>query len=310
MINTPKQNTDEKKIISLQKLMIIIVIIWAMSAEISWLAFSDWSKSGAFADTFGAVNSLFSGLALAAIIYTIYLQKIELALQRKELEYTREELSRTADAQEKSVFMMNEQIRLSNLPFLQYSSKVIRGINSLIIFNESEHPAFDIDIWLFVTENEEDYPHSVFIEKYIKDEHKQNVNLDLIAEEIWGISERGIYHSFPKSKKIIIPIDYPIGTGSFEIYVQYRDNLGNNYSQNIWFMSQEDKLNPFRDAIYQPNFPTITNRIDLLDVNLTENDLPEIAKELTELKKATIFGSYLKDSDFKGVEYRWEMKNV
>lgn len=311
MDNTTKQNKEENKIISLQKLMIIIVFIWAMSAEISWLMFSDWSKSGAFADTFGAINSLFSGLALAAIIYTIYLQKIELALQRKELEYTREELSRTADAQERSVFIMNEQLRLSNLPFLQYSSKIIKGKDCLIIKNESEHPAFDIDIWLFITESEDNHRLQEFIEKYVNDKHKEKIKIEkLIDDELWGISERGIYHSFPKSKKIIIPIDYKIGSGSFEIYIQYRDNLGNNYSQNIWFMSKGDTFNPFQDSIYEPNIPTITNRIDLIDEKLTEQDLPEIAKGLIDLKAATIFGSYLKNNNFHGVEYRWEMQNT
>ena len=41
---------------------------------------------------FGAVNSLFSGLAFATLIFTISLQKKELALQRDELSLTRDEL--------------------------------------------------------------------------------------------------------------------------------------------------------------------------------------------------------------------------
>lgn len=51
---------------------------------------------------FGAVNALFSGLAFAGIIYTIFLQKEELALQREELKANREELARSARAQEAS----------------------------------------------------------------------------------------------------------------------------------------------------------------------------------------------------------------
>ena len=45
---------------------------------------------GTFGDKFGAVNSLFAGLAFAGIIFTIFLQRKELQLQRKELEATRE----------------------------------------------------------------------------------------------------------------------------------------------------------------------------------------------------------------------------
>lgn len=46
---------------------------------------------GEMGDMFGAVNAIFSGLALAGIIITILLQKDELEAQRKELKDTREE---------------------------------------------------------------------------------------------------------------------------------------------------------------------------------------------------------------------------
>lgn len=55
--------------------------------------FSDWTTRGTFGDSFGAINSLFSGLALGGIIYTIFLQKKELSLQRKELKNTRKEFT-------------------------------------------------------------------------------------------------------------------------------------------------------------------------------------------------------------------------
>lgn len=52
----------------------------------------DPDKRGTFGDMFGAVNSLFSGLAFAGIIYTIMIQRKELSLQRKELALQREEI--------------------------------------------------------------------------------------------------------------------------------------------------------------------------------------------------------------------------
>lgn len=59
-----------------------------------WLAttINDPGEQGQFGDQFGAVNALFSGLAFAGLIFTIVLQKKELALQREELTQTREEL--------------------------------------------------------------------------------------------------------------------------------------------------------------------------------------------------------------------------
>ncbi len=59
-----------------------------------WIATTihDPEKQGQFGDQFGAVNALFSGLAFAGLIFTIILQKNELALQREELTQTHEEL--------------------------------------------------------------------------------------------------------------------------------------------------------------------------------------------------------------------------
>lgn len=58
-------------------------------------AFDSWADRGTFGDMFGAVNSLFSGLAFAGVIYAILLQRKELELQREELVLTREELRKS-----------------------------------------------------------------------------------------------------------------------------------------------------------------------------------------------------------------------
>lgn len=53
---------------------------------------SDEVARGVFGDKFGAINALFSGLAFAGIIFTIYLQRRELALQRLDIEEQNETL--------------------------------------------------------------------------------------------------------------------------------------------------------------------------------------------------------------------------
>ncbi|MCI5137209.1 MAG: hypothetical protein D3922_02060, partial [Candidatus Electrothrix sp. AR1] len=53
-----------------------------------------FDERGTFGDMFGGLNALFSGFAFVGIIYTIFLQKKELALQRREIEYSREEMQR------------------------------------------------------------------------------------------------------------------------------------------------------------------------------------------------------------------------
>lgn len=66
-----------------------VLVAWA---GLGWFA-STQSDPGRFGDMFGAVNALFTGLAFAGLIYTIFLQREELALQRQELALTRDELA-------------------------------------------------------------------------------------------------------------------------------------------------------------------------------------------------------------------------
>ena len=79
---------------------IAIVLLWSGN----WYLLSSMPNDarGTFGDMFGAVNSLFSGLAFLGVVYAIILQKAELSLQRKELELTRNELKKSAEAQERS----------------------------------------------------------------------------------------------------------------------------------------------------------------------------------------------------------------
>lgn len=56
---------------------------------------SDKDTRGTFGDQFGAVNALFSGLAFAGLIYTIILQRRDLAIQRRDLQLQRKELELT-----------------------------------------------------------------------------------------------------------------------------------------------------------------------------------------------------------------------
>lgn len=67
------------------------------------------SKPGEFGDSYGVVNTFFSGLALGGVIWAILLQKEELRLQREELSETRlemeaQKLAIRRDAFERSFF--------------------------------------------------------------------------------------------------------------------------------------------------------------------------------------------------------------
>src|SRR5690554_2970678 len=120
---------------------ILIALVWAVSYLIVRHYIPLESDRGTFGDTFGAINSLFSGLALAGIIYTILLQRKELSLQRLELIETRRELKRSADAQEKSEKALTDQIKSMK------TTAKLNALNSLVDNFGKEEDAFrKIDI--------------------------------------------------------------------------------------------------------------------------------------------------------------------
>lgn len=78
---------------------VAIIGVQAVAGGLIYTLNIGWPERGQFGDMFGAVNTLFSGLAFASLIYALRLQRRDLNLQRRELEMTRSELARSATAQ-------------------------------------------------------------------------------------------------------------------------------------------------------------------------------------------------------------------
>jgi len=113
--------TEEKKDTSpwpqLAKLFAVVIFLWILT----WILLSNFidtpEERGLFGDQFGSINALFSGLAFAGIVLTIYLQKRELELQRKELELTRKELKgqkEQLEAQNKTLMLQHKTLKHQN----------------------------------------------------------------------------------------------------------------------------------------------------------------------------------------------------
>ena len=90
----------------------LVLLVWLASWVVVTKNLQGWEERAGFGDMFGAVNALFSGLALAGIVYAIFLQRQELELQREELRYTRLELARSADAQMQATVAFDQQVRV------------------------------------------------------------------------------------------------------------------------------------------------------------------------------------------------------
>lgn len=87
---------NKKKLNLIKPIVIAITVVFVLWIwNYVTLFFLKNEERGTFGDMFGSVNAIFSGLAFAGIIITIYIQSHELKLQRKELKLTRKEAKRT-----------------------------------------------------------------------------------------------------------------------------------------------------------------------------------------------------------------------
>jgi hypothetical protein len=111
-------------------LILLVITLWIISWIITDNLYCSVTDRGAFGDKFGFVNSLFSGLALAGIIYSIFLQQKELSLQRTELKETKEEFK---DQNFQTTFFKN------------YSQQTNRQVEGRHFFNQSRFELQRID---------------------------------------------------------------------------------------------------------------------------------------------------------------------
>ncbi|MFW1924803.1 hypothetical protein [Acinetobacter ursingii] len=88
-------------------LIVFVIFLWVIYPFLLILFLGTdkaWSDLGTFGDTYGALNTLFSGLAFAVLILSLFLQRKELEAQRIELEAQRHEIKESnaiAEAQRK-----------------------------------------------------------------------------------------------------------------------------------------------------------------------------------------------------------------
>lgn len=98
-----KKKTDSSEI---SRYILLVILIWIFAGFI----LIKLDDPGKFGDMYGALNTLFTGLAFALLIYTAKLQRDELELQRDELAETREEIRQ----QKEHLAAQNDVLRIQN----------------------------------------------------------------------------------------------------------------------------------------------------------------------------------------------------
>jgi len=123
--------------------VVIIIALWIGSGY--FIHSYSYDNRGSFGDMFGAINALFSGIALVGIVLSIYFQNKELGNQKEEMRLTRQEFqhSRFTNVIFKKISFINDvlnDVRLENpnnqVPSMRTTMPKTGGIPYLRTNNE------------------------------------------------------------------------------------------------------------------------------------------------------------------------------
>ncbi len=112
-------------------MIVFVIIIWSASGLVIYHLGDNWGDRGTMGDMFGAVNALFSGLAFAALLFTIFQQREEIRMNRIALEQNRHELMKSVIAQQNSQEALKEQSTQMHL------TAKLNAMNTMITYYNS-----------------------------------------------------------------------------------------------------------------------------------------------------------------------------
>jgi hypothetical protein len=112
------ENTKDKSGLYILYLAVIgVIAAWFANWILLCIYGGNYTEKGQFGDMFGSINALFSGLAFAFLIYTVWLQREEFRLQRKEFELQRKALELQAVEQTRQADELTKTVKLQEKTF-------------------------------------------------------------------------------------------------------------------------------------------------------------------------------------------------
>ena len=99
-----------------------LLVFWLCATPLSiilsvWIGKHYLERSGLLGDTFGVVNSLFSGLALLGAIYAIILQQRQTAMQQDAIRLQQADIEKGEEQQERQLKIAQDTARLQTLSY-------------------------------------------------------------------------------------------------------------------------------------------------------------------------------------------------
>ena len=193
----------------------VVLLIQVIGGFAIYSFFEEWGDRGTFGDMFGAVNTLFSGLAFAGVIYAILLQRQELRLQREELELTRNELAKSAEAQQSSSEALRQQLDLMQASASREEARLLADSRVILQFETRD-----------ISERRGDDTNAVSVVLSVVNVGSTGSDFEIIPTEDFRVFFVG-QQILPTNQRAKVSLLFPVGTDGylhFDIY--YQDVLG------------------------------------------------------------------------------------
>lgn len=262
--------------------ILVSISIWVVYLiTMSLIPWED-TQRGSFGDMFGAIGALFSGLAFAGVIATLWQQREDLQLQRKDLEMQ----TRMLESQKNE---MEKQNKLSQLRDFEYT--FFRLSDKLLDIRDKFAFGFGDDVYIGLSGMKKAY--NTFVTYTTKnDEMVESDNKERPNEKYWEHIERNIRWSendIENEKGRALPL------------VNRKASSFNDYLYSFSKIFKHTNLVGYAEGLIQACH--YTDMADFLDDNEKKYYMRFVCNQLTNIERCILFYYGLAQVEIKN-DYR------
>lgn len=95
--------------------LVVSIVVTGLYGFAVYYAFETPTDRGTFGDMFGGINAVFAGLGFFGVIYAIWQQQKQIAMQKQDLDLALQESRKSAEAQKASAEALEKQLQIAAL---------------------------------------------------------------------------------------------------------------------------------------------------------------------------------------------------
>lgn len=259
-----------------------------------------------------------SAIATALLALATFAFVVAAFLQRNDTANAAKAARQAAEAAENSVMLQREvsdtQFRLATYPALACEFMHDDQNASLVLFNGTGLPAFDVDIMILSGYSAEDETAAAqFAALYVKSDRQDQVQVS--GDGFIHVYDRLAYATVPPHRAVEAPINAPDVPDYLTILLQFRDLLGRNYCRLYCCGKSKDPgSQSYSFSLYvipEDEILRDRERIELLTAKGRNppSEPPDLKREFSDAFACSISSGYLRSPQLE-IEERGTWRGV